>query len=145
MAAPAQAPRRIIHNSSESVSSEPNNFSSTVELYPSRNSRVSSFEIDSSPYPHDVPERNNYDPAGESSTSHSHKNKTDVEKSFIQNYAGMIMALLASIFFSISFLIVKILGQHGFPGNATAVLFNLGVLIPAIPAMVQSLVIAIFY
>jgi len=94
--------------------------SSTVELCRSRDT-IASFEIE--PY------------CSIHSEDH-HGSKS--ERSFLQKYAGMLMALLASIFFSASFLIIKILGTHGFPANATAVLFNLGVIIPALPAMVSN-------
>lgn len=57
--------------------------------------------------------------------------KEELEKeTFFKKFGGMLMALGASFFFSVSFLIVKILGNHGFKAFGCSVLFNLGVLIP---------------
>jgi len=58
-------------------------------------------------------------------------------RTFLGQYFGILMALLASFFFSVSFLIMKILGQdYSYTPNGTAVLFNLGVVLPCVPAMV---------
>lgn len=57
----------------------------------------------------------------------------DVEKeTFFKKFGGMLMALSASFFFSVSFLIIKILGNNGFKAFGCSVLFNLGVLIPCL-------------
>jgi hypothetical protein len=45
-------------------------------------------------------------------------------------YGGILMALSASIFFSSSFLIIKILEPRGLKPYGAALLFNLGVIIP---------------
>lgn len=52
------------------------------------------------------------------------------KETFFKKFGGMLMALSASFFFSVSFLIVKILSNHGFKAFGCSVLFNLGVLIP---------------
>lgn len=52
--------------------------------------------------------------------------------SFFNRFGGMIMALCASFFFSISFLIVKVLANHGFEAFGCSVLFNAGVFIPCL-------------
>ncbi|XP_037035856.1 solute carrier family 35 member G1-like [Bradysia coprophila] len=51
---------------------------------------------------------------------------------FFKKFGGMLMALAASFFFSVSFLIVKILGSHGFKAFGCSVLFNLGVIVPCL-------------
>lgn len=53
-----------------------------------------------------------------------------LKETFFKKFGGMLMALSASFFFSVSFLIVKILGNHGFKAFGCSVIFNLGVLIP---------------
>lgn len=72
--------------------------------------------------------KNNFD-------NHNGQNKLaeneELEKNtFFNRFGGMLMALSASFFFSISFLIMKILGNHGFKAFGLSVLFNVGVLIP---------------
>lgn len=52
------------------------------------------------------------------------------KETFFKKFGGMLMALGASFFFSVSFLIVKILANHGFTAFGCSVLFNLGVLVP---------------
>lgn len=70
------------------------------------------------------------------SVTHDGQNKTDIiepeKETFFKKFGGMLMALSASFFFSVSFLIVKILGNHGFHAFGCSVLFNLGVLIPCL-------------
>lgn len=57
----------------------------------------------------------------------------DMEKeTFLKKFGGMLMALSASFFFSVSFLIIKILGNNGYKAFGCSVLFNLGVLIPCL-------------
>lgn len=57
-------------------------------------------------------------------------NEEPKQKTFFSRFGGMLMALSASFFFSISFLIVKVLGNRGFEALGCSVLFNVGVLIP---------------
>lgn len=68
--------------------------------------------------------------------NNGHNKFVDIEepdkKTFFHKFGGMLMALSASFFFSISFLIVKILGNHGFKAFGCSVLFNVGVIIPCI-------------
>lgn len=54
------------------------------------------------------------------------------KETFFKKFGGMLMALAASFFFSVSFLIVKILSSHGFKAFGCSVLFNLGVLVPCL-------------
>ncbi len=64
-------------------------------------------------------------------TGHNDENGLQKE-TFFKKFGGMLMALGASFFFSVSFLIVKILGNHGFKAFGCSVLFNLGVLVPCL-------------
>lgn len=88
--------------------------------------------------PSDVqPVQNQPDLEKRNSTCHNGQNKfVDIEepdkKTFFYKFGGMLMALSASFFFSISFLIVKILGSHGFKAFGCSVLFNIGVIIPCL-------------
>ncbi|KAJ6642367.1 hypothetical protein Bhyg_07315 [Pseudolycoriella hygida] len=52
------------------------------------------------------------------------------KETFFKKFGGMLMALAASFFFSVSFLIIKILANHGFKAYGCSVLFNVGVLLP---------------
>lgn len=79
--------------------------------------------------------QNEKDPGKRTSVNHDGQSKLadtkELEKeTFFKKFGGMIMALSASFFFSVSFLIVKILSNHGFKAFGCSVLFNLGVLIP---------------
>lgn len=55
---------------------------------------------------------------------------------FFKKFGGMLMALAASFFFSVSFLLVKILGNRGFKPYGCSVIFNLGVVIPCVIGIV---------
>lgn len=67
---------------------------------------------------------------GEENKSNKNGSKEPEKETFFKKFGGMLMALSASFFFSVSFLIIKILGNHGFKAFGCSVLFNLGVLIP---------------
>ena len=49
---------------------------------------------------------------------------------FWNSYGGMLMALSASLFFSVAFLMIKTLEKDGVGSFGSALLFNLGVLLP---------------
>lgn len=57
-------------------------------------------------------------------------------KGYCKLYGGILMALSASIFFSSSFLLIKILETRGVKGFGAALLLNLGILIPSLLAIV---------
>lgn len=82
------------------------------------------------------PVQNELDVEKKVSVNHECQNKlADYEEqlekpTFFNRFGGMLMALCASVFFSISFLIVKVLNKHGFKAFGCSVLFNTGVLVP---------------
>lgn len=64
-------------------------------------------------------------------------NSTKIEngnssKNFWNLYGGIFMALSASVFFSSSFLVIKLLEHHGLKPFGSALLFNIGVVVPCL-------------
>lgn len=63
--------------------------------------------------------------------SDTKKSEEIQEWSFWNLYGGISMALLASVLFSASFLMIKMLEPHGVKGFGASLLLNLGVVIPS--------------